>query len=473
MKIKSLILATALSITTFTSCDDFLKVNPDDALPPEEALSEQKDLDKALNGMYYTLTNANFYGCYFLVRGEVGGDDIQPIGQTASRTENYYRFIHRINNSPKGLWSIPYGIINSVNTMLSIINNIPESDERDNSEGEALAIRALCHFNLLLTYGAPYLKDNGTSYGVPLASQIVSENELPSRASVADGYRMVIEDLVKAIGLLSDTKTYGHINRWGAKALLARVYLYKGDWDNAFKYADEVAQSGVYSLVSNADYLSIWAQKENSESVFDIDIDETHSGNLELLGYVAYPEGYGELIATKAFVALISEYPNDVRAGLLQEDNNGEIRFVNKYPGYNGKLPVNNVRVIRLSDIYLIAAEAALKKSTPDQNKADFYLNEIRKRAVPDLEDVTATEDLILKERRKELVMEGHRFYDAMRLGLTLTSEKTPGEGVDHYLNNTDLISPNWNDYRIILAIPQAEVDVNPNIKNQQNPGYE
>ena len=437
MKIKSLILATVVSIIVFTSCDDFLKVNPDDALPPEEALSEQKDLDKALNGMYYTLTNTSFYGCNFLVRGEVGGDDIQPIGQTASRTENYYRFIHRINNSPEGLWSIPYGIINSANTMLAVIDNIPETVERDNSEGEALAIRALCHFNLLLTYGTPYLKDNGTSYGVPLADRVISEDELPSRASVADGYKMVIEDLEKAIGLLNEETNYGHINRWAAKALLARVYLYKGDWDNAFKYADEVAQDGPYSLVSNAEYLSIWAQKENSESVFDIDIDETRSGNLELFGYVA------------------------------------EIRFINKYPGYNGKLPVNNVRVLRLSDIYLIAAEAALKKSTPNQDKADFYLNEIRKRAVPELTDVTATEELILKERRKELVMEGHRFYDAMRLGLTLNREKTPGEGTDHYLNSTDLISPNWDDYRIILAIPQAEVDVNPNIQGQQNPGYE
>ena len=53
--------------------------------------------------------------------------------------------------------------------MLAVIDNLPETVERDNSEGEALAIRALCHFNLLLTYGTPYLKDNGTSYGVPLA----------------------------------------------------------------------------------------------------------------------------------------------------------------------------------------------------------------------------------------------------------------------------------------------------------------
>lgn len=91
-------------------------------------------------------------------------------------------------------------------------------------------------------------------------------------------------------------------------------------------------------------------------------------------------------------------------------------------------------------------------------------MNKIRKRAVS---------ELTLKKRRKELVMESHRFYDAMRLGLTLNREKTPGKGTDHYLNSTDLISPNWNDYRIILAIPQAEVGVNPNIQGQQNLGYE
>lgn len=474
IRIKTLILATALSATALTSCEDFLTVNPDSALPPEEALSQQQDLDKALNGMYYKMSDESFYGTYFLVRGEVGGDDIQPIGQTASRTENYYRFIHRVNNSPTAMWSTPYAVINAANTMLAVIDNIPESPERNNSEGEALAIRALCHFNLLLTYGTPYLKDNGASYGVPLIDRVLGEEELPSRASVADGYKMVIADLENAINLLSEEKNYGHINRWAAKALLAKVYLYKGDWDNAFKYADEVAQSTSYSLVPNNEYVSMWAQKENSESLFDIDLNENFSGgNLELFGYVANPGGYGELIATKSFISLLSEYPNDVRLNLLEEAANGEKRFVNKCPGYNSKLPINNIRVLRLSDIYLMAAESALKKATPDQDKADFYLNEIRKRAIPDVEDVTATEELILKERRKELVMEGHRFYDAMRLGLTLNRVPSEGEGiVDHYLNSTDLISPNWNDYRIILAIPQAEIDVNPNLKEQQNPGY-
>lgn len=79
--------------------------------------------------------------------------------------------------------------------------------------------------------------------------------------------------------------------------------------------------------------------------------------------------------------------------------------------------------------------------------------------------DVTATEALVLKERRKELVMEGHLFlrHHAFR------NYGNPQRGY-HFLNNTDLISPSYQDYRTILAIPQAEIDVNPNIK--QNEGY-
>lgn len=91
-------------------------------------------------------------------------------------------------------------------------------------------------------------------------------------------------------------------------------------------------------------------------------------------------------------------------------------------------------------------------------------MNAIIKRAIPSASDVTATEALVLKERRKELVMEGHRFYDIMRLGITVTRK-----GGYHFLNNTDLISPSYQDYRTILAIPQSEIDVNPNIKQMKD----
>ena len=123
------------------------------------------------------------------------------------------------------------------------------------------------------------------------------------------------------------------------------------------------------------------------------------------------------------------------------------------------------MRVLRLSDIYLIGAEAALKKPQPDQTKADEYLNAIIQRANPAAVHVTATEELVLKERRKELVMEGHRFFDAMRLGKAITRS-----GGFHFLNNVDLINPTWSDFRCVKPIPQAEIDVNHNI--EQNPDY-
>ncbi|MEJ8763666.1 RagB/SusD family nutrient uptake outer membrane protein [Phocaeicola sp. HCN-40430] len=482
MKLKSIILSTLLSSILLTSCSDFLDVTPDSALPPEEAITEQKDLETALRGLYYQLTDTGMFGSYLLVRGEVGGDDTQTINSNASRTDNYYRFIHRVNNSPTAMWSEPYKALNAANTILAAIKNVPASEARNNAEGEALAIRALCHFELLLTYGVPYMKDNGASYGVPLATKVFGAEELPGRATVAQVYQQIIDDLSNSLNLLSEEKNYGHINRWGAKGLLARVYLYKGDWDNAFKYADEVAQKGGFKLITREDYVNVWSQKENTESVFDLDVDDTESGNLERFGYVVGPKGYGEFCTTKAFMALLNENEDDIRLQLLTDvnttDTEGnpvkEKRFMNKVPGYNGATSVNNIRVVRLSDIYLIAAEAALRKADKDQEKADFYLNEIIKRAIPSAQTVTATVELVLKERRKELNMEGHRFYDAMRLGLKVERKTTEGNGIiDHHLGSTDLNTVTWDDYRIILAIPQAEIDANPNLKKQQNPGYE
>ena len=146
------------------------------------------------------------------------------------------------------------------------------------------------------------------------------------------------------------------------------------------------------------------------------------------------------MIATTDFLNLLNEDPDDVRLGLLIKDKDGQKRVVNKYPGLDGNIFVNNIRVIRLSDIYLIGAEAALRKGTPDQNSADEYLYQIRHRA-------------------------NHRLYDILRVGDTVERK-----GGTHFLNGEDLITVNWNDYRTIMPIPQAEIDANPQIK--QNPSY-
>ena len=91
------------------------------------------------------------------------------------------------------------------------------SDVVKNSKGEALAIRALAHFNLLITYGAPYLKDNGASLGVPVVKEVLTAAELPARQTVAQGYAAVLEDLTDALSFIDENKNYGHFNRWAVK----------------------------------------------------------------------------------------------------------------------------------------------------------------------------------------------------------------------------------------------------------------
>ena len=466
-KLTILFAAAVLSAATLTSCEGYLDTLPSGSLNSEDAITSLQDVETALNGAYYDLKRNSYYGNDFVARAEVGGEDIQTISQGGKRTDDFYRFVHRQNNSPSGFWTIPYRIINRTNVLLRAIDggSISAGDELNNAKGEALAVRALCHFNLLITYGKPYFVENGNTPGVVLAKAVIGPDELPSRSTVADGYAMVIEDLEKALTLIGSDVKNGRFNVWAVKSLLARVNLYKGDWDKAFEYAKEVISKSPYKLVKHDEYLAAWKGRYNSESILDIEISDLDSGNREMLGYVIDPKGYAAVSTTKEFEDLLKETKDDVRTGLLAKASEEGRFYVNKYPGIDGKPAVNNIRVIRLSDIYLIAAEAALKKTAKDQQAANTYLNAIIKRAIPNAKEVQATEALVLKERRKELVMEGHRLYDILRLGIEVTRK-----GGYHFLNSVDLVSPSYKDFRTILAIPQSEIDVNPNIK--QNEGY-
>ena len=109
--------------------------------------------------------------------------------------------------------------------------DLPAGDELNNAKGEALALRALCHFNLLITYGKPYFVENGATPGVVLVKNVLSADDLPSRSTVAEGYDMVINDLEEALKCIGTEVKDGRFNSWAVKGLLARVNLYKRDWD--------------------------------------------------------------------------------------------------------------------------------------------------------------------------------------------------------------------------------------------------
>jgi len=307
---------------------------------------------------------------------------------------------------------------------------------------------------------------------------------LPGRNTVEEVYSAVIADLTKAIPLLKTAKSNGFFNQWAAKALLARVYLFKGDYDNAYTTAvDIITNATAYSLLTAAEYVDSWKTPYGKENLFEIIIQASSDWtDREGLVYLINEAGYADYLVTKTFLDLInsSEHNGDVRRNMLSlptletfkgEAFWGQPVFLNKkYPGQVGTdFRLNNIPLFRLSEVYLIAAEAALNKTASDQTAADTYLNSIISRRNATRGTVTATMETILTERRLELVGEGHRFHDMMRLGLTIVRPMTGGWHIP-LIDASQSFDRNY--FRTILAIPQGEMNANPNLEGQQNPGY-
>ena len=178
--------------------------------------------------------------------------------------------------------------------------------------------------------------------------------------------------------------------------------------------------------------------------------------------------GYGDALAAQSLYNLYAA--NDVRRALILPSSpiRGNVRVVNKYP--NSSQPdKDEVKVIRMSEVYLIAAEASFHLG--DETAARAYLNEVATNRVPGFTGYTSTGQALLNdillERRKELAFEGHRYWDLARYNLNVTRVNLS----NNYPAGVPLTIATTN-FRRILPIPQSELDANPNIRDQQNPGY-
>ena len=283
-------------------------------------------------------------------------------------------------------------------------------------------------------------------------------------------------------GALSTDINTGYVNECTAKAILARVALYKGDNATALSMAEDIISNSPYELWSHDEYADAWAKTDPAhikEPIFEIVMTGTTDWvDREGIANLYQEAGYADMIMTKSFLNMMSEDENDCRWGVMvaakTEDYSakyGEDRvFLNKYLAMN---TFNSLPVIRLSEIYLIAAEAAAKTSAA--TKAAKYLNAIVLRANPNatpVADADATVARISKERRKELVGEGHRLFDAMRNNETITRYTSEADRGYHSPLNEEARSFDRTFFKVLLPIPQGEIDVNPTIAAQQNPGY-
>ena len=471
----------------FISCgDDFLTKFPDDAVVTENAITTIAETQTAVNGLYALMASQYYYAASLYFYGEVKGDDMQCLYISGRTPYTMYTFDQSTQSTGNGgLWGRPwYTIRNASNIIQAIDNNKitdaqSDPDQLNDYKGQAIAIRALAHFDLLRTHGYPYAKDQGASWGVPILDHAISLTEQPIRNTVAECYDFIIKQLKQAIPLLSSEKNNGQINAYAAQALLARVYLYREQNKEAFETArdliTELEKNRQYYLAPRNNYAAQFAlnNKFGSESLFEIAFSASDNPGRDGLAYSMHWWGYADIVATKDFVDLMAEDPDDIRCQLLDQVYNGQeieqnIRYwLMKYPGTSYGVPSveNNYMVFRLSEVYLIAAEAGLKAGGEYRSPALSYLNDIVSRANPDksVSDAEFTLDRVLKERRKELVGEGHRYFDALRNNQTITRK-----GGWHLDGIPEEI--NWDYTKCILPIPKEQFQMNPNM--QQNPGY-
>ncbi len=484
-----------VSVIVFSSCSkSWLDLQPSDGVPSNTAISNIDGLRVARIGMYDGLQGNSTYDSYYAARmiyyGDVRGDDMQA-RESGKRTSQMYEMRYKANDA-QDIWNVPYNVLRRANNIINVIDNGGLKEENKDEVraiyDESLVVRALVHFDLVRIYGQTYTADNGAGLGVPIMTKPANSNELPTRNTVKEVYEQVIKDLKKAIddNFLPKTMTSGYINHWTAKALLSRVYLYMGDNQNALKEAEEVISKSPYKLWTNKEYAAnVWDKTSGAhrkEMIFEIlNVSTDDYTDREGIAYLYNENGYDDAIATKAFCDLLQADSNDVRLTAMLASVNKDLKeiygsnkvWINKYPSNSsGEMRLNNIPVLRLSEMYLNAAEAAAKLGKKDT--ALKYLNAIILRANPNATPIVdPTLERISIERRKEFVGEGHRFFDAMRNNETIvryTDDKDIGFHYPLSVNESKKFDRTY--FRTILPIPQFEIDVNEPISKQQNPGY-
>jgi hypothetical protein len=452
------------------SCDkDFLSLTPKQSVSFDTFFSSLADFESAIIGCYDQLQLPDWYGRYMLLVPDIMGEDVKQNSQ-ANRAREWAEYngstttIHAVDEE---FWAEIYEAINMAN---QIINAPFEpaaaiQDEYNQIIGEAYAVRALSHFDLVRIFAQHYTYTAGASHlGVPIVTEFDVTSK-PTRNTVAEVYAQIISDFDKAISLMTiDPGNSGHFSKEAVQALLSRVYLYMEDFVNAETMASAVINSGKYALVGSANYATMFLSGNSSESILEIINTQVDRFAFDHLGYMYQKTGYGDYLPSKDLLNLIDE--NDVRKTTFVLDPQlvgqyGEYR-VNKFPSEGEINGTDNIPVIRLSEVYLNRAEARAHLGNAVGAQED--LNMIRQRGLSTAPAVTAIGQALIDEikieRRVELCFEGHRLFD-------LTRYKQDLIRVDSTAPVSTVAYP---DNRFILPIPLVEMDVNPNMV--QNPGY-
>jgi len=524
---KSIILirefAAVLVISAATiACDkDVTDLQPFDRITETAAFSTPERCALSMVGVY-DAAQSGFYaggavrgypfGAANVSQGDCRGEDMLNVAA-------FYAFTYESTYNPTTAnnqyhWETLFGLVNKANIVIEGVQaaqaaGVLTEAQAKAYEGESRFLRALANHELLVHFARPYAHTTDASHlGIPYRTRAVNTAaskdaaQGQGRNTVKECYDLLIEDLNYAEQNLPATRT-GTLNisratSGAAIALKTRVYQHMGRWDMVITEGNKLI-GGAYSLTAAPEgpFASFTA---NSESIFSIENSNVDNPFVNGALPVMYSIAPGRALV--AISPIIFNAPfwdaTDLRRTQLAKSNN-RAYFSNKYRNVTNQDDWNPI--IRYAEVVLNVAEAHLRVSAPDMTTALGLLNQVRNRAVTDaakqytagtFADAKAMLKAVLNERRIEFLGEGRRWADIHRLATdpdfstggipakafyNQTTFASWGPGVNYdvngnYTGTLGLPAIPYDDYRFIWPIPVSELNTNPVLAAQQNPGY-
>ncbi|GAA4778138.1 RagB/SusD family nutrient uptake outer membrane protein [Olivibacter ginsenosidimutans] len=472
MNIKKIGVLCAFIGFTLHACKQ-LDLPPSDAIDATKAFRNLEDVNMGVLGAYAPMTTS------VIEAAAIVSDEVMlPTENTVSNTSSHRWLYNSSSGSVTAAFYEYYVTIDRANQVLAAIPNIPTDGSMQPSmnqyEGELLALRAYCHFELLRAYassyepdgmGVPYMKEHAVIY--------------PARPTVQSNFDEINADLNAAKELIPDGfNDNTRITKTAVSAIQARVALYAKKWDDAITYASEVIAAE--PLAPKNDFAKIWADESEAEVVWKL----ARVAGDSRIGAAFFRET-GEIVLYAPAFKLIDGFgtttqrDDDVRfASYIKYDpargasGAKSAYLVNKYA--HGIVPnapgLTSVKLFRTGEMYLIRAEASLEKdNSAGITAATQDLNALRTARIYNYVNVAFPDkqtliNAILNERYKELAFEGHRFFDLKRRNLPV--ERWTQDAI----NTSGAVKLETTAAQYCFPIPEDELFVNKNM--DQNPHY-
>ena len=444
------IIVLSLLTFSFVGCDDNLNITPEQAITTEMAIKTPSNLKKILNNAYGDARSSALYGGGIGLAAELlaNDGDLYWDGTYVQPDQYDEKAILTDNSFVESMWLRAYKISNETNIILDNLGVFTDASDKDITQGEAKFLRGLVYFDLARLFAKPYVAGAvNNQLAVPIILEPIldpAKITFPSRNTLEEVYKQVLLDLTDAYALLPATNGV-YATKYSAAALLARVYLQKGDYINARNMANVVINNSGARLT--ATFAKAFNNSENStEDLFAWQVSSqdisSNDFNVFWAGYDFGGRSGNPDISIEDQHFDIYDDTDDERNNFFYEaDNICTTKWKNQY---------GNIPFLRLAEMILIRAEANFRSGTSVGLSPLADINKLRDRSgAAELSSVNLA--TILMERKRELSFEGFALFDAKRLQQNIGSLP-------------------YNANNLVLPIPLREMDVNKNLI--QNPGY-